>query len=128
IKGLVFLALRLKKKIETEDKLEELCENIQNVVGIFGEWLAKERQRAIIAGCEDIWNSLQNIKVQSIKPFLPKIGEGWECPSIEDIVKAQLARHKGDSGCIVDDVELAEKASLELAYEFYGSDFDPLDI
>ncbi|GKT36251.1 hypothetical protein ADUPG1_009252 [Aduncisulcus paluster] len=41
-------------------------------------------------------------KVQSIKPLLPKIGEGWECPSIEDIVKTQLAKHKGDSGCIVE--------------------------
>ncbi|GKT24154.1 hypothetical protein ADUPG1_012645 [Aduncisulcus paluster] len=40
-------------------------------------------------------------KVQSIKPLLPKIGEGWKCPSIDDIVKAQLAKHKGDSGCIV---------------------------
>eukprot|EP00764_Aduncisulcus_paluster_P012709 gnl/Carplike_NY0171/579_a787_1543.p1 GENE.gnl/Carplike_NY0171/579_a787_1543~~gnl/Carplike_NY0171/579_a787_1543.p1 ORF type:complete len:643 (+),score=213.85 gnl/Carplike_NY0171/579_a787_1543:234-2162(+) len=42
-------------------------------------------------------------KVQSIKPLLPKIGEGWECPSIDDIVKAQLAKHKGDSGCIVEE-------------------------
>ncbi|GKT28593.1 hypothetical protein ADUPG1_004990, partial [Aduncisulcus paluster] len=41
-------------------------------------------------------------KVQSIKPLLPKIGEGWECPSIDDIVKAHLAKHKGDSGCIVE--------------------------
>ncbi|GKT36015.1 hypothetical protein ADUPG1_009057 [Aduncisulcus paluster] len=42
-------------------------------------------------------------KVQYIKPLLPKIGEGWECPSIEDIVKTQLAKHKGDSGCIVEE-------------------------
>ncbi|GKT15118.1 hypothetical protein ADUPG1_010623 [Aduncisulcus paluster] len=41
-------------------------------------------------------------KVQSIKPLLPKIGEGWECPSIDDIVKAQVVKHKGNSGCIVD--------------------------
>ncbi|GKT31860.1 hypothetical protein ADUPG1_006190 [Aduncisulcus paluster] len=41
-------------------------------------------------------------KVQSIKPLLPKIGEGWECPSIDDIVKAQLAKYKGDSGCILE--------------------------
>ncbi|GKT20168.1 hypothetical protein ADUPG1_011678, partial [Aduncisulcus paluster] len=34
-------------------------------------------------------------KVQSIKRLLPKIGEGWKCPSIDDIVKAQLAKHKG---------------------------------
>ncbi|GKT28216.1 hypothetical protein ADUPG1_000512 [Aduncisulcus paluster] len=39
-------------------------------------------------------------KVQSIKSLLPKIGEGWKCPSIEDIVRVQLAKHKGDPGCI----------------------------
>ncbi|GKT37190.1 hypothetical protein ADUPG1_010027, partial [Aduncisulcus paluster] len=42
-------------------------------------------------------------KVQSIKRLLPKIGEGWKCPSIDDIVKAQLAKHKGDTGSIVDE-------------------------
>ncbi|GKT26327.1 hypothetical protein ADUPG1_013323 [Aduncisulcus paluster] len=42
-------------------------------------------------------------KVQSIKPLLPKIGEGWKCPSIDDIVKPQLVKHKGDSGCIVEE-------------------------
>ncbi|GKT34488.1 hypothetical protein ADUPG1_007835 [Aduncisulcus paluster] len=41
-------------------------------------------------------------KVQSIKHLLPKIGEGWKCPSSDDIVKVQLAKHKGDSGCIVE--------------------------
>ncbi|GKT24278.1 hypothetical protein ADUPG1_012686 [Aduncisulcus paluster] len=51
-------------------------------------------------------------KVQSIKPLLPKIGEGWKCPSIDDIVKAQLAKHKGDSGCIVE--EDASIQSVEL--------------
>ncbi|GKT28375.1 hypothetical protein ADUPG1_004916, partial [Aduncisulcus paluster] len=39
-------------------------------------------------------------KVQSIKPLLPKIGEGWKCPSIEDIVKAQVAKYGGNSGYI----------------------------
>ncbi|GKT37057.1 hypothetical protein ADUPG1_009916, partial [Aduncisulcus paluster] len=41
-------------------------------------------------------------KVQSIKPLLPKIGEGWECPSIDDIVKAQLAKYGGYRGYIVE--------------------------
>ncbi|GKT25339.1 hypothetical protein ADUPG1_013007 [Aduncisulcus paluster] len=41
-------------------------------------------------------------KVQSIKPLLPKIGEGWECPSIGDIVKAQLAKYGGYRGYIVE--------------------------
>ncbi|GKT24221.1 hypothetical protein ADUPG1_012666 [Aduncisulcus paluster] len=44
-------------------------------------------------------------KVQSIKDLLPKIvlpqiGEGFICPSVEDIVKRQLLKHGGNSGCI----------------------------
>ncbi|GKT22411.1 hypothetical protein ADUPG1_012110, partial [Aduncisulcus paluster] len=41
-------------------------------------------------------------KVQSIKPLLPKIGEGWKCPSIDDIMKAQLAKYGGYRGYIVE--------------------------
>ncbi|GKT22526.1 hypothetical protein ADUPG1_012146 [Aduncisulcus paluster] len=52
-------------------------------------------------------------KVQSIKPLLPKIGEGWECPSIDDIVKAQLAKHKGDSGCIVEEDASIQSVGLK---------------
>ncbi|GKT13114.1 hypothetical protein ADUPG1_010190 [Aduncisulcus paluster] len=52
-------------------------------------------------------------KVQSIKPLLPKIGEGWECPSIDDIVKAQLAKHKGDSGCIVEEDDSIQSVVLK---------------
>ncbi|GKT23209.1 hypothetical protein ADUPG1_012356, partial [Aduncisulcus paluster] len=44
-------------------------------------------------------------RVQSIKPLLPKIGEGWKCPSIDDIVKVQLAKHNGDPGCIVEGLD-----------------------
>ncbi|GKT35038.1 hypothetical protein ADUPG1_008280 [Aduncisulcus paluster] len=54
-------------------------------------------------------------KVQSIKPLLPKIGEGWECPSIEDIVEAHLVKHKGNSGCIV------EAASYESGFDGQSS-------
>ncbi|GKT34948.1 hypothetical protein ADUPG1_008207 [Aduncisulcus paluster] len=39
-------------------------------------------------------------KVQSIKHLLPKIGEGWKCPSIDDIVSSQLAKYDGDPGTI----------------------------
>ncbi|GKT35042.1 hypothetical protein ADUPG1_008283, partial [Aduncisulcus paluster] len=39
-------------------------------------------------------------KVQSIKHLLPQIGEGFECPSIEDIVKRQLAEYDGNAGII----------------------------
>ncbi|GKT34280.1 hypothetical protein ADUPG1_007656 [Aduncisulcus paluster] len=34
-------------------------------------------------------------KVQSIKHLLPEIGEGWKCPSIDDIVKTQLVNEEG---------------------------------
>ncbi|GKT15504.1 hypothetical protein ADUPG1_010723 [Aduncisulcus paluster] len=38
------------------------------------------------------------LKVQSIKRFLPKIGEGWRSPSIDEIVLRQLDKHDGDIG------------------------------
>ncbi|GKT36205.1 hypothetical protein ADUPG1_009214 [Aduncisulcus paluster] len=43
-------------------------------------------------------------KVLSIKHLLPKIGEGFKCPSIDDIVKDQLAKY-GNPGCIVEEGE-----------------------
>ncbi|GKT34419.1 hypothetical protein ADUPG1_007775 [Aduncisulcus paluster] len=46
-------------------------------------------------------------KVQSIKDLLPQIGEGFECPSIEDIVKRQLAKY--ESGCIEEEMQDTEK-------------------
>ncbi|GKT29987.1 hypothetical protein ADUPG1_014286 [Aduncisulcus paluster] len=33
------------------------------------------------------------VKVQSIKSFLPKIGEGWKCPSIDDIISIQRIKY-----------------------------------
>ncbi|GKT36344.1 hypothetical protein ADUPG1_009326 [Aduncisulcus paluster] len=33
------------------------------------------------------------LKVQSIKSFLPEIGEGWKYPSIEDIISKQRRKH-----------------------------------
>ncbi|GKT31711.1 hypothetical protein ADUPG1_006082 [Aduncisulcus paluster] len=44
-------------------------------------------------------------KVQSIKYLLPKIGEGFKCPPIEDIVKRQLAKFKRDAGCVEEEME-----------------------
>ncbi|GKT21759.1 hypothetical protein ADUPG1_011976, partial [Aduncisulcus paluster] len=45
------------------------------------------------------------VKVQIIKHLLPEIGEGFKCPSIDDIVKAQLAKYGGNPGCIVEEGE-----------------------
>ncbi|GKT35027.1 hypothetical protein ADUPG1_008272, partial [Aduncisulcus paluster] len=39
-------------------------------------------------------------KVKTVKDLLPEIGEGFECPSIDDIVKTQLAKYGGNPGCI----------------------------
>ncbi|GKT24321.1 hypothetical protein ADUPG1_012697 [Aduncisulcus paluster] len=39
-------------------------------------------------------------KVQSIKHLLPEIGEGFECPSVDDIIKEQKQKHFG-SGTII---------------------------
>ncbi|GKT34996.1 hypothetical protein ADUPG1_008250 [Aduncisulcus paluster] len=44
-------------------------------------------------------------KVQIIKHLLPNIGEGFEYPSIEDIVKRQLAKYEGNSGCIEEEMQ-----------------------
>ncbi|GKT25695.1 hypothetical protein ADUPG1_013116 [Aduncisulcus paluster] len=35
------------------------------------------------------------MKVQSIKPLLPEIGDGWEYPSIEDIISEQRKKYGG---------------------------------
>ncbi|GKT36458.1 hypothetical protein ADUPG1_009423, partial [Aduncisulcus paluster] len=40
-------------------------------------------------------------KVQSIKHLLPKIGEGWKCPTIDEIVKTFVAKN-GDVGDIIE--------------------------
>ncbi|GKT24396.1 hypothetical protein ADUPG1_012717 [Aduncisulcus paluster] len=40
-------------------------------------------------------------KVQSLKHLLPDIGEGFKCPSIDDIIKEQKQKHFGDSGTII---------------------------
>ncbi|GKT35938.1 hypothetical protein ADUPG1_008996 [Aduncisulcus paluster] len=40
------------------------------------------------------------MSVQSIKPLLPKIGEGWKCPSIETTVSKQLKKYGGSVGII----------------------------
>ncbi|GKT23470.1 hypothetical protein ADUPG1_012434 [Aduncisulcus paluster] len=42
-------------------------------------------------------------KVQSIKDLLPQIGEGFECPSIKDIIERQLLKHGSVSGSIEED-------------------------
>ncbi|GKT33347.1 hypothetical protein ADUPG1_007287, partial [Aduncisulcus paluster] len=39
-------------------------------------------------------------KVQSIKALLPMLGEGFECPSIEDIVHEQRRQYGGSVGTI----------------------------
>ncbi|GKT34875.1 hypothetical protein ADUPG1_008147 [Aduncisulcus paluster] len=41
-----------------------------------------------------------SVKVQSIKPFLPKIGEGYECPNIDDIIREQRKKYGGSVGII----------------------------
>ncbi|GKT31845.1 hypothetical protein ADUPG1_006180, partial [Aduncisulcus paluster] len=45
------------------------------------------------------------VKVQSIKPLLPKIGEGWKCPSIEEIISNQLEEYGGSVGTIGSDLD-----------------------
>ncbi|GKT24390.1 hypothetical protein ADUPG1_012714 [Aduncisulcus paluster] len=40
-------------------------------------------------------------KVQSIKHLLPEIGEGFECPSVDDIIREQKQKHFGYSGSII---------------------------
>ncbi|GKT29817.1 hypothetical protein ADUPG1_014217, partial [Aduncisulcus paluster] len=40
-------------------------------------------------------------KVQSIKGFLPKLGEGWICPRIEDIITCQRHKYGGDIGSVL---------------------------
>ncbi|GKT22235.1 hypothetical protein ADUPG1_012081 [Aduncisulcus paluster] len=62
-------------------------------------------------------------RVQSIKPLLPKIGEGWKCPSIDDIVKVQLAKHNGDPGCIVNDYLYEEEEEEENEFENGEKDY-----
>ncbi|GKT17555.1 hypothetical protein ADUPG1_011126, partial [Aduncisulcus paluster] len=52
-------------------------------------------------------------KVQSIKHLLPKIGEGWECPSIDDIVETQLEKHGGDPGSVFEGNQGAEEDKLD---------------
>ncbi|GKT35317.1 hypothetical protein ADUPG1_008499 [Aduncisulcus paluster] len=39
-------------------------------------------------------------RVQDIKHFLPKLGEGWECPSIEKIIEFNLEKNDGNCGSI----------------------------
>ncbi|GKT37086.1 hypothetical protein ADUPG1_009940, partial [Aduncisulcus paluster] len=46
-------------------------------------------------------------KVQSIKRLLPKIGEGWKCPSIDDIVRSNIKEY-GDVITIEDPSEIPE--------------------
>ncbi|GKT23499.1 hypothetical protein ADUPG1_012445, partial [Aduncisulcus paluster] len=41
-----------------------------------------------------------NERIQPIKYLLPKIGEGWECPSLADIIDEQLRSHDGCVGTI----------------------------
>ncbi|GKT14006.1 hypothetical protein ADUPG1_010389, partial [Aduncisulcus paluster] len=45
------------------------------------------------------------VKVQSIKHLLPKIGEGWKCPSIDDIIAQQRKIYGGSIGTIGDDLK-----------------------
>ncbi|GKT17515.1 hypothetical protein ADUPG1_011120 [Aduncisulcus paluster] len=40
------------------------------------------------------------VKVQCIKPFLPTIGEDYECPSIEAIIREQRKKYGGSVGTI----------------------------
>ncbi|GKT36509.1 hypothetical protein ADUPG1_009463 [Aduncisulcus paluster] len=40
------------------------------------------------------------IKVQSVKAFLPKIGEGWNYPSIQSIISEQCKKYDGSVGSI----------------------------
>ncbi|GKT29735.1 hypothetical protein ADUPG1_014168 [Aduncisulcus paluster] len=83
-----------KSLLTIEDRKYELVHKVLNEVFIGLTKLNEDERMSVHEACE---------KVQSIKPLLPKIGEGWECPSIDDIVKAQVAKHKGDSGCIVEE-------------------------
>ncbi|GKT27228.1 hypothetical protein ADUPG1_013690, partial [Aduncisulcus paluster] len=59
-------------------------------------------------------------KVQSIKP-LPKIGEGWKYPSIDDIVKAQVAKYRGYRGYIAE----KESESIKESDDTVSSTFIP---
>ncbi|GKT27634.1 hypothetical protein ADUPG1_013936 [Aduncisulcus paluster] len=56
-------------------------------------------------------------KVQSIKHLLPKIGEGWECPSIDDIVEMQLEEYGGDPGSIIQGIEGGKKDMTDMDHE-----------
>ncbi|GKT18925.1 hypothetical protein ADUPG1_011406, partial [Aduncisulcus paluster] len=40
------------------------------------------------------------VKVQCIKPFLPTIGEDYDCPSIEAIIREQRKKYGGSVGTI----------------------------
>ncbi|GKT25095.1 Glycosyl transferase, family 8 like protein [Aduncisulcus paluster] len=47
------------------------------------------------------------VKVQCIKRFLPKIGEGYECPSIDSIIHEQHMKYDGSVGTIEGEPGLA---------------------
>ncbi|GKT32168.1 hypothetical protein ADUPG1_006376, partial [Aduncisulcus paluster] len=42
------------------------------------------------------------MKVESIAQLLPRLGEGWECPTIDSIIKRQMKRYEGDKGRVDD--------------------------
>ncbi|GKT34417.1 hypothetical protein ADUPG1_007773 [Aduncisulcus paluster] len=70
-------------------------------------------------------------KVQTIKHLLPQIGEGFECPSIEDIVKRQLAKHQGDTGSIEGGIKTEKEKdnplSVTLPSEFQSREKESRD-
>ncbi|GKT31840.1 hypothetical protein ADUPG1_006177 [Aduncisulcus paluster] len=55
------------------------------------------------------------VKVQSIKRFLPKIGEGWYCPRVEDTIYEQCKKYGGYTGTIEDNVTSEEEKKEEKA-------------
>ncbi|GKT33155.1 hypothetical protein ADUPG1_007154 [Aduncisulcus paluster] len=71
-------------------------------------------------------------KVQSIKDLLPKIvlpqiGEGFICPSIEDIIERQLAEYDGNAG-IIEEVKEDESEKSGPIKEIRATDMDSSDI
>ncbi|GKT32621.1 hypothetical protein ADUPG1_006729 [Aduncisulcus paluster] len=69
---------------------------------------------------------------ESIKDLLPQIGEGFECPSIEDIIERQLAEYEGTSGCIEevkkDEREKEKDGQVSLVSTIQSKEEDSRDV
>ncbi|GKT29830.1 hypothetical protein ADUPG1_014226 [Aduncisulcus paluster] len=59
-------------------------------------------------------------RIQEIKEFLPSVGEGWRCPSIEEVIRQQLLKYEGDSGSV-----LSEQPPLIPLGSSYSSTYCP---